>query len=365
MLHFYENDIYQKYFCSTLLTPLFLFVKNQSALQISENRMKPLKLSATLIKLTSLLNDGQYHDEITLSRNLNISRSTILKNIKKLISYGIKIDSIKDENYALREPLILLNKNTIQKNISCEKVHVEIIESITSTNDYLKSCSLPEKILFCVAEQQTAGKGRLERQWHSPFGQNIYLSCRYPFQMTPGQLAGLSLITSLAMIKTCNQYLSPQSVKVKWPNDIIFDEKKLGGNLIEIQSDSPNTCVAIIGIGLNVNMSSTNQGQINQAWTSLKNITNQYIDRNLLLINLISNLLNYLNRFEQYGLTEFITEWHHADYLFNKKITLHCMKNNISGLAQGINHHGHLLIKTEEGLTKAYASGDSFIVKDF
>jgi BirA family transcriptional regulator, biotin operon repressor / biotin---[acetyl-CoA-carboxylase] ligase len=321
------------------------------------------KLTASFANLVAILNDGHYHDGTTIGEKLNITRSAVWKTIKKLQSYGIKVDSIKGKGYALLEPLILLNQNTIKENIAQEKIDVEVFETISSTNAYLKARINDHAIKICLAEQQTQGKGRLHRTWHSPFGQNIYLSCQYSFQRDVSQLAGLSLVVSLAIAKTLANYALPKAMAVKWPNDIFYDEKKLSGALIEIQAESHGVCHAIIGIGLNVNMMHDDEQHILQDWTSLRKITASYIDRNEVCSLLMENLITYLRQFEKEGLAPFINEWNDADCLMNKDISLKNGSKNIHGKAKGIDNLGNLILQASDGRLHAFSSGDTMLMK--
>jgi len=321
------------------------------------------KLNTGFIKLVTLLNDGHYHDGTTLGEILGITRGAIWKSIKKLQEYGIQMDSVKGKGYSLLEPLILLNQKTIKQNISHKKINLYFFETIDSTNEYLKHLPRKNQIKICMAEQQTQGKGRLRRQWHSPFGQNIYFSCAYPFNKDVTALAGLSLVVSLAVVKTLETYGLKHPLQVKWPNDIIYDHKKVSGNLIEIQAESHGICHVIIGIGINVNLMQDDDHAISQAWTSLRKMTGEYIDRNILSALLIENLFNYLALFEHHGLTYFIDEWNRADYLMNQDITLKYVDKKIHGKAKGINQLGHLRLKCHDGTLQAFSSGDTTIVK--
>src|SRR3989338_62425 len=104
------------------------------------SKMKQLKLSANLVKLVSMLSDGKYHDGTSLGRKLHMTRSAVWKAMKKLESYDVNIDSVKGKGYALLEPLILLSKQAIRKSLyNNQKIAIEIVEHIPSTNDYLKS----------------------------------------------------------------------------------------------------------------------------------------------------------------------------------------------------------------------------------
>lgn len=341
------------------------------------------KQSSSLIKLVKMLNNSHnhercYQDGTSLGDKLNITRSAVWKQIKKLEGYDIQIDSIKGKGYALAEPLILLQQQQIKRGLENKEIKVEVFESIGSTNDYLKETSNIVDIanvksisntaevinpVICIAEQQSKGRGRFNRYWHSPFAQNIYLSCLYPFQKDISELTGLGFAVSLAIVKTLNSYKLPQPLAIKWPNDIMYQGKKLASSLIELQGENHGCCKTIIGLSVNTNLQQDKINKITQAWTSLRNITGDYIDRNELCIAIVNTLMEYITRFEKTGLTSFLKEWGTLDYLLNKKITLQSFSKKTTGIVKGINAHGHLLLELSNGKIQAFLSGDTTILK--
>lgn len=323
--------------------------------------MKIKKINSNLLALVNILNDGYYHDGESLGKQLGMTRAAICKLIKKLKSYGVCINSIKRKGYALLDPLVLLDKCAIQQSLT-HVIDIDIFESLPSTNDYLKSFKRLTQPKICLAEQQTHGKGRLNREWYSPFGQNIYFSCLYFMERDISELAGLSLIVSLAVIKLLNQYYIPNT-HVKWPNDILFQQCKLSGSLIEVEAESHGICRIIIGIGININMLSADDNNINQKWTSLRAITKNYFDRNKICALLIEILLIYLKKFEHFGFETFIQEWQAVDFLRDKQLSLKCGQREFKGLARGINHLGNLLLEVDHGIIKTFSSGDTSIIK--
>lgn len=318
------------------------------------------KLNPNFIKLVNMMRDGRYHDGNSMGETLKMTRSAIWKLIKKLETFDIRIDSVKGLGYALLEPLVLLEKNKIKAQLE-EEVEIDIYETIDSTNDYLKLVKNANSIKICLAEQQTGGKGRLSREWYSPFGQNIYLSCLYPFRKDISELAGLSLVTSLAVVKTLQSY-GVLNCRVKWPNDVVYDNKKLSGSLVEIQAESHGVSHAIIGIGLNVNLLNAD-GHISQGWTSIRKITGEYVDRNKLCARLINTLVAYLNRFDVHGFSLFSGEWEQADCLIDQTVMLKNTNTKIKGKVTGINEQGHLLLKLNNGSVRAFSSGDTSVMK--
>lgn len=169
-------------------------------------------------------------------------------------------------------------------------------------------------------------------------------------------MAALAVTTAIESITPLN------NLKIKWPNDIVVNDKKIAGILIDVQTESNGFCHAIIGIGINVNMEMANKKQINQAWDSLQKITEKYIDRNPLCAALINSLIIYLARFSHHGLSDFMNEWKNKDYLFKKSIQIESGAHHFFGTASGINAQGHLLLTLADKTVRAFSSGDASVV---
>lgn len=190
----------------------------------------------------------------------------------------------------------LLDKHYIITNTCSNKLNIDIFNSLTSTNEYLKKLPTDKYPSICLAEQQTQGKGRLGRNWYSPFAQNIYLSCRYLFASNLNELTGLSLIVALAVIEVIEKFCPNCKIIAKWPNDIMYQDQKIAGILIDAQAEKKG-CSTIIGIGVNVNMVCAKKQQITQSWTSIAKILGHAVDRNEICVVLINTLLKYLQQF--------------------------------------------------------------------
>ncbi len=321
------------------------------------------KLTITLIELSAILSDGLYHDGDSLGKELNITRSAVWKAVKKLEEYGIDIHAIKGKGYVMSEPLFLLNETLIQKEINNKNITVDVFGKIDSTNTYLKNFIGTNVSMVCIAEHQAQARGRFNRNWYSPFGKNIHLSLLFPFYKDISELAGLSIVVGLAITRSL-QYLNlHKEPMLKWPNDVIYDNQKLAGTLIETTSEANGLTHAIIGIGLNVNMIK-DLHNINQPWISLRQILHQYVDRNKLCTLLINNLLNSLKEFQNKGLVSFLSEWNTKDSLYNKEVTLTIGNQSVVGIARGINALGNLALEVERGHLKYFSSGDASIAKD-
>lgn len=326
------------------------------------------KFNATQITLLSCLADGCCHSGSELGLLLNVSRTAIWKHINQLITLGLSIERIHQQGYRLKAPLILLNSSTIFEHLSCHSfektIHFHMYANLDSTNRLLKDLPSSTAIEICCTEMQTAGRGRFGRHWFSPFGENIYCSSRWHFDCDLARLSGLSLAVSLAIVAALKDFGIHEDIRVKWPNDIYWQNKKLCGNLIEIIAESNGTTDIVIGTGLNVNSNTAlpqSAETPDKPWCSLFDICGQYSDRNVLISYIIMNLEQYLDEFVLNGFLPLMTQWHSLDYLFDKMITVSQAVATLSGRACGVNEAGQLILTDKTGKTHYLSSGDTSI----
>lgn len=322
-----------------------------------------IKFNPTQRTLLGLLGDGHCHNGNELGQSVGITRSAIWKQINQLIEMGIPITRIPHQGYQLPAPLILLDEQQISDNLLANNLsrpfNIHVFDSIDSTNRYLKDLSPSSTMEICCAEIQTQGRGRFGRNWHSPFGENIYCSSRWSINCDLGKLSGLSLVTSMAIVNALNTFSPESGIKIKWPNDILWNDKKLCGSLIEIIAESNGNTQVIIGVGLNVNTDTEHHPLPDKPWCSLYEIMRQKYNRNLLIASLIARLEHYLNTFIHRDLNHFMNEWNATDYLADKYITVTQPSGSISGMACGINHVGQLVLKDNNGVIHLLSSGDT------
>ena len=319
------------------------------------------ELNPKLIQLTSILSDCEYHDGDSLGNTLNVTRSAVWKMIKKLSDYGINITSIKGKGYKLDNPLLLLNPKIISDGLPTElknKMTLQVCETITSTNTYLKENFDPDKINICISEHQAHGKGRFNRHWLSPFGKNLYISFRFRIRKDISELSGLTLAISVATMNTLKKF--GVESKIKWPNDVYCNDKKISGNLIEIIAESNSITDAIIGIGLNINMLNIETNDI-LPWTSIAKETDNIVNRNEVAIELISQLTNQIDIFAAKGISHFLNIVNQNNYLQDKNITLTQNESIYKGIASGIDELGRLILTLEDGTKHHFSSGDAHI----
>lgn len=314
--------------------------------------------------ILTLLADGQFHSGTELAQALNISRSAVWKQLTGLSGLGLHHSAVSGKGYRLERPLELLDENRILASVgeSLQSLvsSIEIFDQIPSTNTYLVEHAL-ENIpsgAVCFAEQQTAGKGRRGRHWVSPFGSNIYMSILWRFQASPLAISGLSLAIGVAVIRALKCHYG-DVFRLKWPNDLYYENKKLGGILVEVSGESDGPCAAVIGLGLNIYLPETEAAEITQLWTDLTQITGQQqLNRNVLAGTLLEQLLLVISEFEAAGIAAYLDEWRRYDCLKDKPATLFIGQHSYEGIVKGIDDKGMLLLIRPDGNTQAFASGE-------
>lgn len=313
------------------------------------------------IQLIELLQQHRVLPIEEIARRFSVEYDTAYQWIDSLIQFDDLITIQEGDKIALNKSLDLLKHESIKLNLDDNIMQciaeLSIHTSLASTNEFLrKKLYSGAGTLLCLAEHQTFGRGRRGKKWISPFGQNIYLSiltrCRTPNK----SLGAVSLIVGLGVVEAL-QTLGVDGLKIKWPNDIYWQDQKLAGILIEAKEIRENFGDLVIGVGLNVNMDKINASVINQAWTALNQILDKEIYRNVVAAKLIQHIMLYVQAFEEKGFDAFINQWQDVDYLLGKEVRVNGIAHELNGVAKGINMQGELLV-ANQGKTSAVNAGE-------
>lgn len=310
-------------------------------------------------KLLMSLADGRFHSGSDLAKAHGVTRTAVWKQVQVIEQrWGVKIFAVRGKGYRLAEPLELLDEATIRQSFSLETQRrlcsLEIHRIIDSTNRHLMQCPSPvEGVQACLAERQTEGQGRRGRHWYSPFARNIYLSLRWRSVRPPHQLAGLGLALGVAAAEVLRQ-LGFDRVGLKWPNDLVTAEGKLGGMLIQMTGEGEGPSTLVAGIGINVRMPSETGNAIDQPWIDLARLGDPP-SRSLLAGRLINAWILGLTQYETHGLEPFLARWRHLDQYLDQDVALIRGEERIHGVAQGIAEDGSLLLRTDQGLIRFHA----------
>jgi BirA family biotin operon repressor/biotin-[acetyl-CoA-carboxylase] ligase len=281
--------------------------------------------------------------------------------VEALRQLGIEVDAVAGQGYRLKEPLELLDKRLVLAGVDpaiASKISSLYIESsIDSTNSALRRLPVEAQHAGVIlAEYQSGGRGRRDRQWHSPYGRNIYLSLGWKFEQSLSELGCLPLVVALATAKA----LASAGLKghsIKWPNDLILEGRKLCGCLVEIQGDVHGPCHAVMGVGVNVHMPATAAtSEIDQPWTDVHSQLPQ-LSRNKLAGLLLAGLFRHIELFSKSGFEPFREDWVLWDGLKDRRIDVYADSGPIHGMARGIDKRGALLLDTGKEQIKLY-SGD-------
>ncbi|WP_312747304.1 bifunctional biotin--[acetyl-CoA-carboxylase] ligase/biotin operon repressor BirA [Cedecea neteri] len=313
--------------------------------------MKDNRVPLTLI---SILANGEFHSGEQLGERLGMSRAAINKHVQTLRDWGIDVFTVPGKGYSLPEPIQLLDEGFIKSQI--ENGSVAVLPVIDSTNQYLLDrLNSLQSGDACIAEYQQAGRGRRGRQWFSPFGANLYLSMYWRLEQGPAAAIGLSLVIGIVMAEVL-QRLGAEDVRVKWPNDLYLNDRKLAGILVELTGKTGDAAQIVIGAGINLAMRNVATDVINQGWINLQEAGIR-IDRNTLAVTLIQELRTALQLFEQESLLPFLPRWEKLDNFINRPVKLIIGEREVHGISRGINEQGGLLLE-QDGVIKAWVGGE-------
>lgn len=313
-----------------------------------------MKEHSVKLALLKILSDGGFHSGESLGSIMGISRAAISKHIQGIQEWGVDIFRVQGKGYQLAQPMQLLNEQVIQKSV---RQPVELHPVIGSTNQHLleRVESLTSGSV-CIAEYQANGRGRRGRQWVSPFGANLYMSMYWRLDAGMAAAMGLSLVVGVAIVEALEN-MGIQGVKLKWPNDLYFNDRKLAGILVEMSGQAGAAAHLVIGMGINLAMNDR-IAEIDQPWSSLTEVNNGApVDRNELAIAFIQALTHALEKYEREGMPNFVVRWNSLDNFIGRNVKLIMGAHEISGIERGINEHGAVLLETENGL-ESYIGGE-------
>lgn len=316
----------------------------------------------SITQILSILSDGRFHSGEELGRNLSISRSAVWKKIGSLQKYGLVIYSIKGKGYRLSKPIDLLNREKILSSLDEDiKQFLKVLtvhEQIDSTNQYL--LNIIDNHDFhahtVLAEFQSAGRGRRGHGWVSPYASGITMSAGWHFETPPELLTGISLGAGVAIMRTLNR-IGITDAGLKWPNDIFWQDRKLGGSLVELKAESTGPCNVVIGVGINYSFPIENTDAIDQPWVDITSIQHKTTPRNLIIAILISELFRLLLQIQNGITSDIINEWRKHDIMKGKLATLLLPDSSIQGQIEGIDDSGALIMSIN-GKKRKFNTGE-------
>ena len=309
--------------------------------------------------LLHVLADGHFHSGETLAGAMGVTRAAVWKRVRALEKLGLAVFRVPGRGYRLAAPLQLLDPALISASLAPEvRTRLQgltVLDTVGSTNTWL--AERPGEPAACLAEFQSAGRGRRGRGWVSPFGANLYLSLAWSFDEWPPGFTALGMVAAIATVRALRTF-GLSGVGIKWPNDLVAAGKKLAGILVDIQGEPPRATRAVIGVGINVRMPPAAAENIDQPWMDLATLTDgNPPERNRLAAALIEALFAALDEFSAAGFAAFSADWQALDLVAGRAVALHSHDQTVTGVAAGVDEQGALLLRTAQGV-KRFVSGD-------
>lgn len=303
------------------------------------------------LPLLQCLASGQWVSGTQLAQHLGVSREAVSQRVRKLAELGLAVDKQAGRGYRLSPALDLLDATALAQALQPQLPAGElaVLLSTVSTNHWLGE---QQKVRLCFAEHQSGGRGRRGRDWHSPFGQNIYLSLKVDLPSWPDKLPALGLALGVALCQNLQHQLTVP-MQLKWPNDLYLNGRKCGGMLIEQRGEAQGHCQLIIGLGLNVCMS---QAHIEQQWTSLHK-EGYHCGRNQVAEVLAQTLLCESSQLNNAHLSRRLAQFQQHDIYHQCAVSIITPHQRHQGQNLGIDEWGRLKLQTDNGL-QHFSVGD-------
>ncbi|MCU7833808.1 MAG: biotin--[acetyl-CoA-carboxylase] ligase [gamma proteobacterium symbiont of Taylorina sp.] len=302
---------------------------------------------------------NKINEEYLLYKKLCKNRSIRLKTdeltlVESLKKKGLSI-IYKDGFYELTEDISILSESEIRSDLGIvenSKIDkLKVIFKTGSTNHKIVNYSINEFYTVLVAEYQSKGQGRRQKKWQSPLGANLYFSVQFHLN----EMVNIAFIPLIVARSICNA-LSDQGInncKIKWPNDIYLDGKKIAGVLSESRYCNEKGFIIVVGIGININMYS--EQKIDQEWSSIKISQNKNFNRNTILSSLLSRIIPDFDNISEFNFERFKQDWDFLDFLKDKSVCV--LDDNVSytAIATGLADDGALIVLYKNKFRKIYS----------
>jgi BirA family biotin operon repressor/biotin-[acetyl-CoA-carboxylase] ligase len=319
-------------------------------------------LNARTWQLLEMLADGEFHSGEILANRLGVSRASVFNALAGVAGHGINLQRIRGRGYRLARPWQRLNRDEILRWLGKDAggFDINILPHAVSSNTLLLQGNANGNASggrVLAVELQTAGRGRMGRVWHSGLGTSLTFSLLWRFDCGLNALSGLSLAVGVAVARALDK-LGAQGVQLKWPNDILTEQGKLAGVLIEAQGDMLGPSDVVVGIGLNCTLPPGMVPKIGQPACALDEICAALPTRNRLLAMLLVELKGVLQEFANNGFAVLRNEWELRHFYQNMPVSLHMGNGQVvTGIARGVSDSGALSLETAQGM-RSFNSGE-------
>lgn len=311
-------------------------------------------MQSTRAKLIEILSNNQevYASGQRLSELLNISRNAVWKHMKELEKDGYVIEAKPRKGYRIIKSPNKISTNTIRWGLETEWLGKEIIHKTSVGSTQLVGHEAAQNGAshgtIIIADQQTAGRGRVQKNWDSN-GDGLWMTIILRPNIPPNRASELTLLTAVAITDAIQQITNIEPL-IKWPNDILINEKKLCGILTEMQAEQDQVQYILIGIGLNVNQSSQLwDKQLQNIATSLFQETGHTFEKHTLLQQILLQFERTYNNYLKHGFQHIKQQWEAYAFKIGSEIEITTFHEQWVGKFLGISDEGALLVESSEG----------------
>lgn len=329
------------------------------------NSSAPAPQQPLLQKVFQRLSDGDFQSGEALAAELAVTRAAVWKAVEQLRELGVSLDASTNKGYRLARGVSALSVEGIESllpgDILAQIESLQVEWTVESTNTKLLD-ALPPTAGFAsvvLAEHQTGGRGRRGRNWVAPPGGAICLSVSWQYAELPADLSAISLVVGLCVVNALHE-AGVEGVNLKWPNDLVTANGKLGGILIEMRAEAGGPVHVVIGIGLNVLLDDEARAAVKAAGNVADDIRahrDPAPERNALVAGVLRRLLPALRDFPRHGLKPHLAHWNACDVLFDREVNVENAGEITRGVARGIDAHGALLVESPVGVHR-FISGE-------
>ena len=306
------------------------------------------------------------HSGESLAAELGQTRAAVWKGVERLRAIGVEVQALARRGYHLPGPVELLDVGRIRAELGPDRaphLHaLEVLFEVGSTNTRLLSSAPPPPGTadVCMAELQHAGRGRLGRRWIAPFGSGVAMSLGWSCSDVVRTLPALSLGVGVAVVRALTR-VGALGISLKWPNDIWFNDRKLGGVLIELRAEAGGPAHVVIGVGINVSLPPGARREIEVGGTAVAAVADACTvaaSRNLAAGAILDELLSMLLQYERFGFAAFRDAWVALDGLNGRPVQVVVGETAVLGIARGVDADGALLLETTDRLQR-FVSGEA------
>lgn len=320
--------------------------------------------SPEFIILCELLRSGPaFVSGTALAKKLGMSRVGVWMHMEKLRSQGFEFEAVRNHGYRIRRPPAELNRLMVQAHLKPCRQPVDLLwlaETDSTNAEAERQLAAARPTPFVVmAQQQSLGRGRFGRVWHSPGHGNLYASFVFRPRLEPARMSTFTLWMGANLCELVANFCRIEP-GIKWPNDLYFNGRKFGGMLTEARIDADQIRDLVFGLGINVNSrADAFPASLHSKATSLAACTGRTVDLNRLTAAIVNRVLSAYEKFVGGRHKDaFADLWNRYDLLRGKTVTLVHGTRRVSGTAGGIDNEGSLLIRGENGRPQRFAAGE-------